>query len=48
MQTTTTITTVTKTASRGGLYAAGPRIVEQSRGSAHPKVPTMRRPFAGR
>ena len=35
-----TITT-TRTSS---FYADGPRVVERTRGSAHPKVPTTRRP----
>ena len=36
MQTTTIITTA------GSLAFEGPRVVERTRGSAHPKVPTTR------
>jgi hypothetical protein len=35
--------TITTTTSRSSFLAAGPRVVERTRGSAHPKVPATRR-----
>lgn len=41
MQTITAITTSSRS-----FYTDGPRVVERTRGSAHPKVPTTRRESA--
>ena len=37
-------TTITTTSRSSFSTFEGPRVVERSRGSAHPKVPTTRRP----
>ena len=34
--------TITTTITRSAFYTDGPRVVERTRGSAHPKVPTTR------
>jgi hypothetical protein len=37
-----TMQTITTTTSRSSFLTDGPRVVERTRGSAHPKVPTTR------